>query len=267
MSKFHWVFLNRRTKVQSSKMSQRRAEKLVAGLNASDLSPWWAWNPTLTEWIPLRNIVAVDGERVRLVLRPANNQKRSDDTETVTVQSNTNTDIRIKQETIDQLLSKDNRTDPLYSSIRIDGYSENKTGPEFNGDELSLRKIPEPPKLNATKSRESDRRNSNRIDMRIQVLLVSHGKTFRTFSDNLSLTGALLERQVPEIFQKSAFEIVLMVKRGLQEDKIVFRAQIVGDRMDPRRILFIDPMLPSIKRLEQVLREYIATLKELKRTS
>jgi hypothetical protein len=244
------MFLNRATKVQSSKLSQRRAEKLIAGLRASEISPWWAWNSALTEWIPLRNIIVVDGKRVRLVLRPDNNQRRSDDTETVTIQGMTKTDVKLEM---------------FYSSIHIEGHSEKKTKKEFNGDDFSFGKNHAPPKLHVTENEDFDRRGSSRIDLRIQVLLVGNGKTFRTFSDNVSLFGALLEKQVPETFRKGSFEAVLIVKKSLHEDKIVFRAIIVGDRMDPRRISFVDATPQSIKRLEQILKDYIERLKELKR--
>ncbi len=132
---------------------------------------------------------------------------------------------------------------------------------EFTGDDIKI-DSPETLQLQSELQRNQqarsghEKRSAPRYDLRIQVFIMTKKKTFKTHSNNISLSGILLQDPLPRECISEIFEVVIV--NGISKsDRIVFRGKIVGDIFDPRRITFLDQKESVKTALQSLLNQYI----------
>lgn len=227
----YWLFVDSRTRAVSRRLSQQAAEEFILNLKNVSFEHWWAWNPCFRDWIPLRNIVDNKGTNIRLLIRlPEMVNPYVEDYEKTEVSQHT----QIPKE---------------YSEVR--NFLRDQTVDEakdFHGDDLTISRAPTPPSLGL----EADRRNANRHDKKLEVLIAGKGKSFRTQTLNISLSGIMLEKALPLDMQGGPFEIIFFIQNNGTKKQLVFQGNVTGDLNDRRRLVFGDLSSNNQRLLEQL---------------
>jgi len=227
----YWLFVDSRTRIVSRRLSQSAADSFVSNLKNVNIDQWWAWNPSFRDWIPLKNIIHTKNGNLHILIQlPEGNFLDHEKTEATSVNENTH----IPEE---------------YSEVR--NYLSEETVDEFrdfHGDELTVSRFPKPPALGLG----SDRRGSERHEKRLEVLIAGKGKSFRTQTVNLSLTGVMLEKAIPPEMQGGPFEIVFYFQSQGNKKQLVFQGKVSGDLRDRRRLVFGDLTPNNQKILEEL---------------
>lgn len=117
-------------------------------------------------------------------------------------------------------------------------------------------KNPAPPSL-----QYEERRKNPRHAVTFRVVIVSGGKSFRTFSDNISIGGTLLKHKAPKHLTGKVCKIFIG-SEDLREN-IEFSCRILGSDENPRNIQFINCDNISIKRLEKWITKAMQSRKSL----
>lgn len=137
-------------------------------------------------------------------------------------------------------------------------------GEVFNSTKLNLLKNidQKPVELKLLPKDWSDtsvgRRAAPRYKLNFHVLICNHKKSFRTHSENVSMTGVLLADEIPKEFADGPFDIILIQERDPAFKKhILFRGGLVLDQKDHRRIFFKEMAEDSISTLYSLIDKYI----------
>lgn len=146
---------------------------------------------------------------------------------------------------------------------------------DFSGDQLDLSAIRKlkPQKLalpgSESRRRGEERRKTTRHEFKIEILIVSGLKTFRTHSLNISLTGALLGKEIPKELLKQPYELVIVnpFESDPGKARLLFKAKIVGDLTDARRVNFTEQNPEMTRRLDSLLKSYQSAQHQKKKTS
>lgn len=101
----------------------------------------------------------------------------------------------------------------------------------------------------------TEARRFPRYEARLEFMLVSKTDTFKSFSRNISLSGALLEDPIPKKFLMDWFELHIQKpnSKNPQKEKMIFRGRVVGDLKDPYRLTFLDPDPDQQERLKKLI--------------
>jgi hypothetical protein len=253
-----WIIYDVEEKKQSKPMSVVQAQVALLALDPDSLDKYHLWTPGWAEWICVSEFLM--SEQTYFVgKRPP--KPVPEDSITVT---QTQIESSINKYTEVALSNNPMPSDPY-------GYY----APDFNGDQLDLSKIRKikPAKADSTKkkgdSRKIERRQDIRHEFKIEVVLVSKSKSFRTFSKNISLGGTLLEKEVPREFLNSPFDLVIVNPFEIdpKKSRLHFQARIVGDMRDPRRLMFFEQDPKMTSRLEALLKAYMTYQKSIKKTA
>lgn len=104
-----------------------------------------------------------------------------------------------------------------------------------------------PPPVFATERRAGKRRY-DRFKVEFRVIMVSGGKSFRSFSSDVSVGGMLLKQKIPPSMLNQVCTVFIGSKTG--PENIELKCKIVGDPANPSRIAFVDCDVPTLRRLE-----------------
>ncbi|MGE3759374.1 MAG: PilZ domain-containing protein, partial [Pseudobdellovibrionaceae bacterium] len=102
---------------------------------------------------------------------------------------------------------------------------------------------------------QPNKRTTDRLDMRLEVILFARKGSFRCRSINISLGGILLDSEIPPSFLTEAFEVVIMNPINKAES-LKFEGEVVGDANDRRRLKFTEHKGHSKSNLEILLERY-----------
>ncbi|MCM2324775.1 MAG: PilZ domain-containing protein, partial [Oligoflexia bacterium] len=105
----------------------------------------------------------------------------------------------------------------------------------------------EPPPFHMTE-RKNGKRRHQRYDVEFRVILFSGGKSFRTFSSNVSVGGMLLKQQVPKTMLNQMCRIFIGSVNS--KESIELTCRVIGDSSNPRRLSFGDCDTATLKLLE-----------------
>lgn len=265
-----WIIYDAVKKVQSKPMSAVQAQVTLLSLVSRDLSKYFLWTPGWEEWTCLKDFVA--SEQTYFILSkpptPCGDKPPStpDEVETETTS--------IIEHTIKDLESSYTQVVVGVAPERSEDFGYNFQ--DFNGHELDLAKIkknkPESTKKKIQSKKdddESDRRRETRHNFKIEVVLVSKIRSFRTYSRNISLSGTMLEHEIPKDFLNTPFDLIIVnpFEANPTKARLLFRAKIVGDVRDTRRLMFIEQDSSMTLRLDALLKAYVAYQALVKKTT
>lgn len=251
-----WILFDSTNKTQSKPMSVIQAQVALLAVDTKLYSRFFIWTPGWKEWISLKEFF--DSEQNFFVFEKPPAPVKGDmppPTEEIT-------------ETRNAPASKgDNRfTEVVSGSSTPDKNSAQYHQKDFNGDDLDLIKIRRSKKSaanalvkNDDEPASDDRRRATRHNFKIEVVLVSKSRSFRTYSSNISLSGTLLEEPMPREFFNEFFDLILVnpFERDPAKARLLFRAKIVGDHSNPRRLMFIEQDVDMTVRLDALLKAYV----------
>lgn len=264
-----WIFFDASTQRQTKPMSTLQAQVTLLNMKLTSTAHLFLWTPGWDNWKPLQKFL--ESEQNVFVVAPA----------PAPVQGPPPPPTH--EDTITQVFHPENDegTDAAYTRVNEETSSGKHPAPNesygYFHDDFSAEKIdPEAKhslKINLPKKKKvssDDRRIETRHHFKIEVILVNkHGRSFRTFSSNISTGGTLLEDELPKDFLNSQFDLILVNKfeRDPAKGRLHFQGKVVGDYVNPRRLMFLDSDDHTKKRLETLLRSYIEQQKALRKKS
>lgn len=261
-----WLFYDSETDKETKPLAIVNAQILLLRFKSKDLHKILIWTPGWPEWQNLQTFLSSDQKYFAAAKPPPRHTVNdfSDKTKTITNISDS---------------SKNNKVDSKFTQIIIGstppieavnyGYYHN----DFNGDQLDLAEMKKVKPIktdtitNAHSNTEDDRRLSIRHSFKLEIVLINKEGSFRTFSKNISGTGTLLEKPIPKSFLDKPFDLVIInrFENDPQKARLLFKASIVGDLTNPRRLMFIKVDPAMIVRLEALLTAYVYYQQAIKR--
>ncbi|MNK84619.1 hypothetical protein D3C87_1044720 [compost metagenome] len=268
-----WIIYDAENKSQSKPLSVVQTQVVLLSIQPHNFGRYFLWTPGWDEWMSLKEFIAEDQKYFVLAHPPkpiddvtvpnaAAKKANSENTQSGVHSSyTTNTSPFTEVEEPDTIV-KDNANYGYYSH-------------DFHGSDLDLSKIrklkPEPTKKKRSPSPPSnaDRRKDERHAFKIEVVLVSKVRSFRTHSRNISVSGTMLDKEIPNEFLKKPFDLIIVnpFEPDAAKSRLLFRAKIVGDLSDPRRLMFLEQDPEMTTRLEALLKAYVAYQTQIKKTA
>ena len=263
-----WIFYDRKKKKKSKALSLVQAQSTILSLFTKDPERYHIWTPGWTEWVPLDQFLA--SEQTYFMLTPEVNKVAQNIDEITLKLDNIDDEKTLALSDLTETITK-----IIYTQVAAElppktsdyGYYH----PDFNAEELDIRiKVPSSNYPTADSPNESDRRTETRHNFKMEIIVVSKkGRTFKTYSDNLSLGGTLLQDPLPREFLNAPFDLIF-VNRFEQDPKkgrLYFNGKVVGDFKDPRRLMFVKPDANSIKKLESMIQAYMSYQNSMQKKS
>jgi len=257
-----WVIFDAAANKKTKPMSVVQTQMMILTFKIRNLHQYHIWTPGWTEWQPLAQFLSSNQKYFVRTQPPEPLIQR----EKQKVAENT-VNTRALDEDKTQAIREDSN---LYYTKVVDpedirkmdyGYYYN----EINGDDLTLSGLPEKPSMDivvskATLGSPKDRRHSARHDFKIEaILLTKKGTSFRTHSKNISLTGTLLEDEIPRDFFHRPFEMIFVNKfeKDPRKNRVHLTGKIIGDIEDPRRLIFIEQDDDTASKLGKLIHDYV----------
>lgn len=247
-----WIIFDSITQVQSRPLTQEQLQSAIFKMKKSDFNRFHVWTTGWENWQALN--LFLDGDQTIFIK----------DIETAKKQSEEKTVRRPKKE-----MSESTNTKSITKSVTAIRLSDEMTKTSFktktkestfDGDSLTWSGATPPKDLNFSKLKKSDySKRAARHELKIEILLIStKGKTFRSHSKNISLTGTMLLDNVPFDYYGNLFDVVVVNKHT--ENKINSRVQLkaktIGEGLTSR-IQFENVTPEQKKKLSLLLNEYI----------
>jgi hypothetical protein len=280
-----WIIYDAETKVQTKPMSVVQAQVTLLQLVASNPNRYFIWTPGWDGWVCVQEFLDSD-QKYFVIVQPPKPDEPAVKLETVTI-------------TVTQNAPATDNADSMYTQVVVgetpmkDAVVEEYWRQDFNGDQLDIKKIAGKKKPETTKkkvgehtvtnakislkdpkdskepSKPSDRRRDPRHNFKIEVVLVSIVRSFRTYSRNISLSGTMLEDEIPKDFLNKPFDLIITnpFEPDPSKARLLFRAKIVGDLVDARRLMFIEQDVAMTLRLDALLKAYVAYQAQMRRTA
>ncbi|WP_413583283.1 PilZ domain-containing protein [Bdellovibrio sp. HCB288] len=262
-----WLFYDAENKTQSKPMSVVQAQVFLLSLKKSDHSKYFIWTPGWPDWSSIKEFLTSNQNYFVMTKppQPKETPSQEDDENTAVIEVNdadkTKSGTMI---TMSGLFTKVSAGEPAKKKATVDyGYYHH----DFNGDDLDLSKINKvapPDKVKVyeeaeSSNEDSDRRKDTRHNFKIEIILVSKTKSFRTFSKDISISGTQLEKEIPRDFLNVPFDLIIVnpYEKNTTRGRLLFRAKIVGDMTDPRRLMFIEQDEDMTRKLDSLLKSYI----------
>lgn len=259
-----WIIYNSDTKVQTKPMSVIQAQVFLLTLSIKDQEKLFLWTPGWEKWICIRDFLTSEQRYFVLAQPPKPQVKEETFTQTKTTPATTS------ESPYTEVLSDDA---PAKNQDAAGFWAQ-----DFNGDELDLSKIrkikpskiplEKPTKETKKETAGSDRRRDPRHNFKIEVVLVSKARSFRTYSKNISLSGTMLENEIPRDFLNAHFDLIIVnpFEGDPSKARLLFRAKIVGDVKDPRRLMFIEQDPAMTVRLDALLKAYVSYQEQVRKS-
>ncbi len=245
-----WVFYDSLSKAQSNPITTDEAQMAIFKMRPRDMERFFIWTQGWAECQSLVLYLKTDQShfvssfvtpdentikaRIRDVLEmsPANNKKLHDEI------TNSFSSIRL---TTDENFSEDSQQ-------------------QFNADEITWSNL-EKPKIDFTKIKNKKKLDyrEERHQLKIEVILISNkGKTFRSKSINISLSGSLLEDNIPFDYYGMMFDVVVVNQNSKNTEtcRISLKGKTVGDGLS-QRLQYVEMSDIKKQELQNFLQDYI----------
>ena len=270
INKMMWVFYDSISKIQSNPLSSDEAQSTIMKIRPNSITRFFIWTQGWQNWQPLKSYLESDQ---KVFVSTFTISKTNEETMTAAFKeiteltqtqthtsfpheqtiTNTNTksysSIRLDEETISRL-------------VRMDGQKVLDLHPSVDGDEITWSNVKKPD-FNFSKilNKSMDKRET-RHDLKIEILLISRrGKTFRSKSKNISLSGALLEDTIPFEFYDTPFDLVVLstLTKDPRKARVKLEGKTVGETKGSRtqRIQYNNPTDDQKNLLQSLLQDYI----------
>lgn len=270
-----WVFYDSIAKIQSNALSKDEAQSAILKIRPQSIERFFIWTQGWQNWQALKAYLESDQKNFVSTFTISRSNEETIKAATQEIREHTITQTRTsipRDETISGTDTK-SYSHILLAEETISRYVRAEQaheiyGHKFNGDELTLSNIQKPDlDFSGLTNRNLDKR-AVRHEFKIQVLLISHrGKTFRTYSKNISLSGALLEDTMPFEFYDSLFDIVVISSFSKDQKKSRVKLQgkaVVAGANRSQRLQYENQTEDQKSALAYLLEDYINATKHPK---
>jgi hypothetical protein len=240
-----WVLFDSVTQIQSKSLSQEQLQSAIFKMRKSDFARFHIWTTGWQNWQALSIFLNSDQ---KIFIK---------DIETAKKITEEKTRKAIKPE-ITKSITKS--TTLIYSEEDYSQKYHREKESHFDADHLTWSNTEPPTNMKFTKIKfNSYSSRAARHKLKIEILLISEiGKTFRSYSKNISMTGTMLEDNIPFDYYGIVFDVVVVNRYAdnPENSRVQLKAKAVGDGTTPR-LQFDNPTSAQIKRLTLLLNEYI----------
>lgn len=266
-----WVFYNSLTGKQTKPLSTVQAQMTLLSLKMRDLKTLFIWTPGWENWQTIETFLRSEQTFFVMTHPPRPEKHKQDDPGDITAvtqgaDENTSS-ITVTETDADGYTKVDPHDRPLAQQDY--GYYHQ----DFNGEDLDMSKIRKVGKMKMKTPKhskvndEANRRVAIRHNFKIEVVIIAKERTFRTYSKNISLGGTLLEDEIPKDFLNKPFDLIIInrFESDPQKRRLLFRAKIVGDITNPRRLMFMETDPHMMARLDALLKAYVTYQEQMKK--
>ncbi len=254
-------------------MSVVQAQVTILSIPAQDHHKYFIWTPGWDDWTSIKEFIDSD-QKYFVIAQPP----KPFDIPGPAEEENTLTATQNAPSTQGGAVSP--YTQVVVGEAPLKSAGTGYHHKDFNGDDLDIAKIrrskyaefeKKPAKKEAVAEADShdDRRRDPRHNFKIEVVLVSKVRSYRTYSKNISLSGTMLEHEIPKDFLDKPFDLIIVnpFEPDPAKARLLFRAKIVGDLTDARRLMFIEQDVAMTLRLDALLKAYVAYQSQLKKSA
>lgn len=278
-----WILHDSTSGKQSKPLTVIQMQKVLLHVKIKDLQKYLIWTPGWKEWQKLDTFMNSNQKIFVFAPAPAKIEERNAETaqnssnntsSTMTTTHMTDNDTEATavvdnsgyENDITEILTEISNNDMTVATNPdgkpVDyGYFFN----DFKAEDLNINAKLKSNLSDNNKRRPQnyERRQGDRFNYRIEIILISKlGKVFRSYSSNISISGTLLENEIPKDFLNDEFEIMLVnsFEKNIKRNKLFIYGKIVGDIKNPFRLTFMD-VPPDIQlALKELLSAYTASL-------
>jgi hypothetical protein len=253
-----WVIFNSEKHKKTKPLSVVQAQVMILGFKSREMSLYFIWTPGWHDWQPLSEFLVTEQKYFAQAQPPEPPRKPKEPNKML--------------KSVASALNKDHDQTQLipqrYTEVAPEEFPQNVDYGyyynEFTGDDLTLSGIPEGPSVQIKLSRKNlssaqDRRIAPRHEFKIEAILITKkGASFRSYSRNISLSGTMLEDEVPKDFFNRPFEMILINQsdKEAHKNKVHITGRIIGDLSNPRRLIFIGQNEQILQRLKKLIDSY-----------
>lgn len=252
-----WVLFDSITQIQSRSLTRDQLQSAIFKMKKSDFNRFFIWTAGWEDWQSLKLFLESDQT---VFIKDLETAKNLSEEKTVRRSKKektefTNTKSITKSVTVIRLTDEMTKT-----SFKLK--TKEST---FDGDNLTWSGAKPPKDLNFSKLKSSHySKRAVRHELKIEILLISaKGKTFRSHSKNISLTGSMLLDTIPFDYYGSLFDVVVVNKHteNKMNSRVQLKAKTVGEGLTSR-IQFENVTPEQKKKLATLLNEYIDAQRE-----
>lgn len=263
-------------------MSTSDAQASVLKMRPQDVERYLIWTAGWQNWQPLRNYLESDQKNFVSTFTVSGKNGKSEATVKAMIkdvlehtQTSTHTHaqqpaaLRVrntkKEDTITKSYSSIHLEEETISRIVRQEQAELEVSADerknFDADEITWSKQ-EKPKLDFSNIQQKtmSKRDLRHV-LKIEILLISNkGKTFRSRSKNISLSGSLLEDTIPFDYYDSIFDVVIMSSqvKDATRSRVKLTASVVSKVGTlSQRIQYVNVTIKQKMDLQFMLEEYI----------
>lgn len=234
LSKNKWFILDTVSQIQSPLMSEEQLQAMLLRINTKEHTRYSIKSETAVQWESISDFLK-NNHNLNFLKKDTIFSPELENTITKSV-----TYVRPEKENLSYNHKSDSSADM---------------------SELDLKNIQAPHNLNFKKlgSVNPAKNRLTRHDFKIEVLLVAkNGKSFRSYSKNISLSGTLLEDNIPFDYYGELFDVIIMNRYAKEviNSRVQIKGKTVGDGVS-RRIEFSDYSENIKTKLIFLLHEYI----------
>ncbi len=276
-----WVFYDSIAKLQSNALTQDEAQSAIMKIRAHDIGRFFIWTQGWANWQPLKTYLESDQKifvstftisrsneetikaaardiREHTITQTLTHFAYGDDEPTSTGLTNTGTftgtntaafsHIILAEDTMSRFMNKD--------------LPENNSLVDFDGEELTFSNVKKP-KMDFSDmlaNKKMDQR-ALRHELKIETLMISsRGKSFRTTTKNISLSGILAETMIPFDFFNCVFDIVVIssIQKDPRKARIKLQAEtIIQGGQRTQRLKFVNMTPQQRNDLHNLMQDYL----------
>lgn len=275
-----WVFYDSIAKVQTEPLSREEAQSTILKIRAQNVDRLFIWTPGWQNWQPLKSYLESDQKNFVSTFTISHTPEETINTIAKEVFEQTSTHAHTQTSFPHESDTSTHTKNKTYSSIMLkeetvsrfmrSGDSGNDYTTHFSIDQVNIEANKPTLDFSKLKKRAMGKR-ADRIELKIEILLVANnGKSFRTQSKNISLTGVLLEDCIPFDFYNTTFEIVVINHfcKNQKQSRVRLKARTVeaGGNFT-QRLHYANPTPNQKNDLKNLLEDYLSNTKKIKNNS
>lgn len=259
-----WIFYDSMSKTQSNPITLDEAQMALFKMRPRDWSRFYIWTQSWDCWQPLELFLKSDQRYfvTQFAIHPHDETAKYQ-----TIRDVLEMGEQVDENTHNEITSTGTGTitnTKSFSSIVIDDgppkHEPTLGKSNFDGDELSWAnaKVSD---LNFKKlaDKMSYDKRAARLNLKIEILLMTQkGNIFRSTSKNISLTGSLLEDNIPFDYYGIVFDITIINRLATTavNSRVTLKAVTVGDGLT-QRLMFHDVTPTQKRNLQGLLQSYL----------
>jgi hypothetical protein len=243
-----WIIYDTQNKRQSKPLNLLKAQKFIISLKSEDYSRYLVWTPGWEKWITVQNFLSSPQSYFTVPPKeglPEEAKKSSHDKQ-----------ARQKREPVEEDTVTQTMTRTVYTDFdkSVDAQQNGYWAKDFSIQDVNMNQK----KVQLQDLAHSERRKKPRHDLRIEVILFTEKKSFKTTSTNISITGILLNEEMPKDMLNHPLQVILINKLdpNPSTNKLFFDGKIAGDILNPRRVSFLNMTDEMVKKLDSLFESY-----------